>query len=84
MHCSAQRQRPGFVTMDALFSQFGPALGAFAPCALLGWWIIRSQSETIKAKDQRIEALTTALLELARSGERTAAIVMGNRPPTGG
>ncbi len=71
--------------MDALISQFGPALGAFAPCALLGWWIIRGQAETIRAKDARIAALTDALFKLAQSGERTAQTVLGIAPtPPGG
>lgn len=70
--------------MDALFSQFGPALGAFGPCALLGWWIIKSQADTIKRKDERIAALTDALFKLAQSGERTAQTVLGIAPPATG
>ena len=68
---------------NALFAQFGPSFGAFAPCALLGWWVIRNQAKTIEAKDLRIASLTDALFKLAQSGERTAQTVLGIAPPAG-
>lgn len=71
--------------MDAFFSQFAPALGAFAPCAALGWWIIRQQAKTIEAKDARIATLTDALFKLAQSGQRTAQVALGqDTKETGG
>lgn len=66
--------------MDQIIAQLAPALGAFLPAALLGWWVIRNQAETIKAKDQRIAVLTNALFKLAQSGQKTAAVALGIEP----
>jgi hypothetical protein len=42
-------------------SQFLPQLGVFGPLALLGAWVIKSQRDTILAKDKRIDELTQTL-----------------------
>lgn len=63
--------------MDTFIAQFAPALGVFAPCAFLGWWVIQNQAKTIAAKDLRIAALTDALFKLAQSGQRTVAVALG-------
>ncbi len=61
--------------MDEILREFAGPLGAFAPAAFLGWWIIRelqralaaergAHLETIKTKDARIEKLTDQVITM--------------------
>lgn len=57
--------------MDWL-TQFLPQLGVFGPLALLGAWVIKSQKDTITARDKRIEDLTAIVIEIAKNDAKTA------------
>lgn len=57
---------------NELFKLFGPSLGAFGPCALLGWWVIRDQSRRLEAAETRNNALTDKVIEIS---ERTTQVL---------
>lgn len=57
--------------MDWL-QQFVPQLGVFAPLAMLGAWVIKSQRDTILAKDKRIDELTAIVIDIAKNDAKTA------------
>lgn len=70
--------------MDEIFRQILPSLGAFAPAAVLAWWIINTQQkalaakdaayqEAIEAKDARIEKLTDQVISLGTSTAQVLA-----------
>lgn len=48
-------------------------LGAFAPCAVLGYWLIRNQAEVIKTKDAQLAALNEKVLNAFK--DSTTALV---------
>jgi hypothetical protein len=55
-----------------LISNFLPQLGVFGPLALLGAWVIKSQRDTILAKDKRIDELTAIVIDIAKQDAKTA------------
>jgi len=59
--------------MDELISQILPSLGAFAPAAVLAFWIIRTQQRALEAKDARIETLTNQVISLGSSTAQVLA-----------
>ena len=69
-------------TGDGAVTGFISNLGAFAPFAALAWWLIRDLAKQRDAALERNEALTTKVIELAQSGERTlgelTAAIKGN------
>ena len=48
--------------MDELITNVLPSLGAFAPFAVLAWWIISNQSKQLEAKDQHSQKVTEELI----------------------
>jgi len=59
--------------MDQIFQTILPSLGAFAPAAVLAWWIIRTQQRVIEQKDARIEKLTDQVISLGSSTAQVLA-----------
>jgi hypothetical protein len=55
-----------------LWKSVGSALGAFAPFAVLAWWIIKRQAEMIAAKDAQLAAINDKILDAFKAG--TAAL----------
>lgn len=53
-------------------TQYAPQLGVFGPLAALGAWVIKSQRDTILAKDKRIEELTEIVIDIAKNDAKTA------------
>lgn len=58
--------------MDDILKQLLPSLGAFAPAAFLGWWIIRDQSRRLEAAETRNRDLTDKVIE---ASTRTAQVL---------
>lgn len=59
--------------MDEIFKQMLPSLGAFAPAALLGFWIIRNLSDQLKAERERNNLLTDRVITSAQSTAQVLA-----------
>ena len=57
----------------SLLSQLLPSLGAFAPAALLGFWIIRNLSETLKAERERNIQLTDKVITVLQANSQAMA-----------
>jgi len=57
----------------ALWQSVLGSLGAFAPSAVLSYWLIRNQAETIKAKDAQLAALNEKVLDAFKAS--TTALV---------
>jgi hypothetical protein len=57
--------------MDIL-GNYLPQLGVFGPLAVLGAWVIKSQRDTILAKDKRIDELTAIVIDIAKNDAKTA------------
>lgn len=58
--------------MDELISQLLPGLGAFGPCAVLGWWVINRLNKQIEELQKRNDLLTDRVFTM---GQTTAQVL---------
>lgn len=59
--------------MDEALSQILPSLGAFAPVAFLGWWIINRLNKQIETLQARNDHLTDRVFTLGQSTAQVLA-----------
>ena len=59
--------------MDDLLSQILPSLGAFAPAAILGWWVINRLNKQIEYHQKRNDELTDKVFTLGASTAQVLA-----------
>ena len=61
------------MTIEQLLSQILPSLGAFAPAAILGWYMISRQGKQIEDLQKRNDALTDRVFTLGQSTAQVLA-----------
>ena len=61
------------MTIEQLLSQILPSLGAFAPAALLGWYVINRQGKQIEYHQKRNDELTDKVFTLGASTAQVLA-----------
>ena len=49
--------------MDVIIMTVLPGLGAFAPFAVLAWWVVRTQAKQLEAKDAHSRKITERIVE---------------------
>lgn len=59
--------------MDEAFRQILPSLGAFAPVAFLGWWIINRLNKQIEELQKRNDSLTDRVFTLGQTTSQVLA-----------
>lgn len=65
--------------MDEIFQVFLPGLGAFAPFAVLAWWVVRTQARQLEMKDAHSRRVTERIVEaLIKSVTRASPAQRGD------
>mgnify|MGYP003580998965 CR=1 FL=1 len=58
--------------MDVMLMTVLPGLGAFAPFAVLAWWVVRTQAKQLEIKDAHSRKITERLVEALTPAQRTS------------
>lgn len=58
---------------DDIIQQILPSFGAFAPFAILAWWIISNQAADIKSKDERYRELVEKVIDMGKQSSQVMA-----------
>ena len=69
------------VDMDEIFQIFLPGLGAFAPFAVLAWWVVRTQAKQLEAKEAHYRKITEQIVEALTTSHNQRPLSRTSRGP---
>jgi hypothetical protein len=49
--------------MDVILMTVLPGLGAFAPFAVLAWWVVRTQAKQLETKEAHLRKISERVVE---------------------